>query len=117
MNDEKTPPAVAPAPPAHGATPALAELRQRLDKVDEDIVRLLAERLETVALVIKEKSGRSAGIRVPEREREVLTRVEAMARARGISGPLARKVFADIIEHSVTRQASTLSARDAGERE
>ena len=35
-----------------GAPPELQELRQKIDEVDEGIVRLIARRLEMVGLVI-----------------------------------------------------------------
>ena len=92
-----------------GAGPELRELRQRLDQVDEEIVRAIARRLEAVGLIAQAKAGRAEGIRDPEREHEVLARVEGIARSLGISAPLARKVFSELIVHSLTRQAASLS--------
>jgi 3-deoxy-7-phosphoheptulonate synthase len=98
-----------------GASPELRELRQRLDQVDEEIVRAIARRLEAVGLIAQAKAGRAEGIRDPEREQEVLARVEGIARSLGISAPLARKVFSELIVHSLTRQATSLSgAPEAG---
>jgi chorismate mutase / prephenate dehydratase len=96
-------------PPPAGPTAALRGLRQKLDGIDEELVRLIAARMETVGLIIAEKQGRTAGIRDSRREHEVLTRVETLARAAGISVPLARKIFSELISHSVSRQASTLT--------
>src|SRR3954465_14185244 len=92
----------------------LAQLRQKLDQVDEEIVGLIARRLETVGLIAKEKAGRPGGLRDPERERVVLSRVEAVAQSLGVSGPLARKIFSELITHSLSRQAASLGASDAG---
>jgi chorismate mutase/prephenate dehydratase len=117
MSTEKGPPPSPAAPPAGGASPALKALRQQLDTTDEEIVRLVSKRLDTVKQIIAEKAGRTAGIRDPQREREVLSRVEAIAEALGMSGPLARKIFSEIIAHSVTRQASTLSGLAPADRE
>ena len=89
-------------------TPALTELRQQLDKTDDEIVRLLARRLETVGLISKAKAERATAIRDTGREREVLARVEALANSLGISGPLARKIFSEIIGYSVSRQVASL---------
>jgi chorismate mutase/prephenate dehydratase len=88
--------------------PSLVELRKQLDKTDEEIVRLLARRLETVGIIAKAKAVNASAIRDPEREREVLARVETLANSLGISGPLARKLFSDIIDYSVSRQVATL---------
>ncbi len=89
------------------ATP-IADLRQQLDKTDDEIVRLLARRLETVGLIAKAKAEHSTQIRDPGREREVLARVEALANSLGISGPLTRKIFSEVIDYSVSRQVASL---------
>jgi chorismate mutase / prephenate dehydratase len=86
----------------------LAELRQQLDQTDDEIVRLLARRLETVGLIAKAKAEKSSAIRDPGREREVLARVESLANSLGISGPLLRKIFSEIIDYSVSRQVASL---------
>jgi chorismate mutase/prephenate dehydratase len=90
-------------------SPQLKELRQKLDQVDEEIIRLIARRLETVGLIGKEKAERAQGLRDPERERAVLSKVESIAAAVGVSGPLARKIFSEIITHSLSKQAAALS--------
>jgi chorismate mutase / prephenate dehydratase len=93
----------------------LKELRQRLNQVDDDMVHLLAKRLETVALIGKEKAGSTQAIRDPEREREVLTRVETLAQSLGLSAPLARKIFSEIISYSVSRQIASLAGIEGEE--
>jgi chorismate mutase/prephenate dehydratase len=86
----------------------IVDLRQQLDKTDDEIVRLLARRLETVGLIAKAKAEHSTQIRDPGREREVLARVEALANSLGISGPLTRKIFSEVIDYSVSRQVASL---------
>ena len=95
--------------------PGLKELRQRLNQVDDDMVRLLAKRLETVGLIAKEKAGSTQAIRDPEREREVLTRVETLAQSLGLSAPLARRIFSEIISYSVSRQIASLAGIEGEE--
>jgi chorismate mutase/prephenate dehydratase len=97
------------------ANPALKDLRQLLNQVDDDMVRLLAKRLETVGLIAKAKAGSTQAIRDPEREREVLARVETLAQSLGLSAPLARKIFSEIISYSVSRQVASLAGIE-GER-
>jgi chorismate mutase/prephenate dehydratase len=98
------------------ATAELQALRQKVDQLDEDIVRLIARRLETTAAIGKDKAGRPQGFRDPERERSVLARVEAVAQSLGVSGPLARKIFSELITHSLSRQAAALAGEDAAAR-
>ncbi len=88
----------------------IENLRSELDTVDGDIVRLVAARLDLVGRIAREKASLPGDIRDPERERKVLERVETTARELGISAPLARKIFAEIIAHSVARQGATLGA-------
>ena len=114
----KPPGAPPPAGTAHvgppTATPVLRQLRQTLDQIDEDLVGLIARRMDTVAQVIREKKGQQGGIRDAKREHEILTRVESLARKAGVSAPLARRIFSEILTNSVSRQASTLSGINPG---
>ena len=90
-------------------TTALRALRTALDDIDEELVGLIARRMETVGQIVREKKGHAAGIRDAKREHELLSRIETLARSKGISAPLARKIFSELIAHSVSRQASTLT--------
>jgi len=92
----------------------LAALRETLDGVDGGLVRLLAERLSLVARIGEAKASGEAGIRDAARERDVLEKVEAAARQLGVSAPLVRKIFSEIIAHAVTRQAAFLSGAVPG---
>ena len=95
----------------------IAGLRGSLDELDQEIIRSIARRLELVDQIAQQKASGSAGIRDPRRERDVLERVEAAARERGISAVLARHIFSEIIAHSVTRQAAFLSPSSTADRE
>ncbi len=92
----------------------LSGLRDALDAVDADLVRLLAKRLSLVAKIGETKAAGEGGIRDAARERDVLAKVEAAARQLGVSAPLARKIFSEIIAHSVNRQAAFLSGAAPG---
>jgi chorismate mutase/prephenate dehydratase len=91
----------------------LSSLRASLDGIDADLVSLLAKRLALVAKIGETKAGGEAGIRDASRERDVLAKVEAAARDLGVPVPLARKIFGEIIAHSVHRQAAFLSGAAA----
>ncbi len=91
----------------------LDRLRATLDGVDAELVSLLAKRLALVARIGETKAAGESAIRDASRERQVLERVEAVARELGVPVPLARKIFGEIIAHSVTRQAAFLSGAAA----
>jgi chorismate mutase / prephenate dehydratase len=111
MTDPKT----TPNEPVAAEENPLAPLRAELDRMDAQLVGLVAKRLETVRKIVAAKSSRTGAIRDAAREREVLNRVETEARAQGISGPLIRRIFTEIISHSVSMQATTLSGTGSGE--
>jgi chorismate mutase/prephenate dehydratase len=92
--------------------PTLKELRERLNHVDDEMVRLLAQRLDTVGLIAKEKANSTRAIRDHERERQILGRVEGLAQSLGLSAPLTRKIFSEIINYSVSRQVAALAGID-----
>ena len=53
----------------------LAELRKKIDAVDNEIVRLLNERYRTAIEIGTWKKDRTAAVYVPEREKAVLDRL------------------------------------------
>ena len=61
----------------------LDDLRQEIDRIDDEIVRLLNERAQNAVRIGEEKSRQGTPVHDPEREDEVLRRVKAVN-----SGPL-----------------------------
>jgi len=92
------------------ALPAdLDGLRRELDRVDRSLVDLIARRLEIVAEVGAAKARTEAPVRDVERERAVLDGVAAVARTRGVSEDLVRRVFREVIGFSVDQQVAELT--------
>jgi chorismate mutase len=103
--------AVTPAEQSSNAASAIStipELRQALDEIDARIVTLLASRVAKVAEIAAKKSELALEVRDLEREHEVLTRVEAVARRFQIPPELVRRVFRTILEQSVEHQQALL---------
>jgi chorismate mutase len=76
----------------------LAEIRQRLDQIDRQLVRVLHER----SLLIEEVIGykRAHGMAVIDRPREdaMLDRIEQVASAQGLDPRIARQVLRAVID-------------------
>jgi chorismate mutase/prephenate dehydratase len=97
-----------------GEPPEIDTLRRSLDGIDTEIVRLIAQRFGVVAEVGRAKDRSAATIQDADRERQVLEAVEGEARQLGVSANLVRRVFQEIISHSVSRQSAHLTDDDTG---
>lgn len=91
----------------------LAALRTQLDEIDAGLVELIARRYDVVAGISAAKAGSDAPVRDAGRERQVLDAVAAAAAEHGISEELVRRIFREIIAHSVDRQVAELLGTSA----
>lgn len=82
----------------------LNELRQRLDEIDTAIVDAIAERQAVVAEIGALKQNTGSPLRHYAREREVIERGMARARALGVSERVARDILETLIHHSLGKQ-------------
>lgn len=80
----------------------LEELRRGIDAVDEQLIRLFAERMELSARVARYKQAQGLPTFDPERERELLARVAALAGPE--LAPYCGPWFAALIAQSRTYQ-------------
>jgi len=91
------------APPEFAAREAgLAEIRRQIDAVDEQLVALLARRMQLVRRVGRCKPA--GCVRDPAREEEVLRRVRRRARQAGADPEMVARVFRLLIEQAVEMQ-------------
>jgi len=72
--------------------------------LDQNIIRLLAERDELIAKVAAYKSNEANEIRDLGREEDLLGRVVRTAESLGVSADYATRLFREILDHSVRRQ-------------
>ena len=75
----------------------LADLRKRIDAVDETILGLVAERAELVKLVQKLKRTNGLPVRNFEREEEIFDRARRIAYRFGLAGDNAVAIIRDCI--------------------
>jgi len=94
--------------------PEIKGLRKKLDAIDAEVVRLIARRLAVVGEITKIKATKGDLIKDPAREREVLARIEKIARENNISAPFTRKLFREIISHTLAEEARQLEGRGRG---
>ena len=78
------------------------ELRARMDRIDSEMVRLYAERMETARQIGRLKREHGLPVRDPKREEELLRRVEQEAGEENREG--VRALFTLLMAHSRDRQ-------------
>ena len=82
----------------------LDKLRLNINNVDEEIIKLLAERRVLSKQVIKEKDINESPIRDQQRETDLLQRLIKIGKDKGVDAHFLTKVFYEIIEDSVRIQ-------------
>ena len=90
----------------------LAECRARIDAVDEEVVALLARRMEVVSGVIALKQERGIPALLPERVDEVLDHVRAVAEEKGCPPDLAEIVYRAVIAWTIEHEQHELGGVD-----
>lgn len=94
------------------ATPELSDIRREIDRIDEEIVKLLVRRLDAVSGVAAAKRASGKAVNDPGREREILSRVGAEVPPEYESA--ARLVFSTLFAASKSLQRDILGADSKG---
>ncbi len=81
-------------------------IRDRIDELDQEIVRLLKNRYENARLLGRVKQQRHLDYRDPEREKVILRKIERSATSLDIDPSLIRPIFEQIFSFSVQAQRS-----------
>ncbi|MBI4361280.1 prephenate dehydratase [Candidatus Micrarchaeota archaeon] len=82
----------------------LEKSRGRIDEIDEQITKLLAERVNVAKRTRKEKQVQGQGVTDASREKNVLEHVERVAKEHGLDPNLALRVFEEIMAASKAQQ-------------
>jgi isochorismate pyruvate lyase len=76
----------------------LEEIRARLDRVDEQLVDVLAARSRLIDEIVRHKREHELGVVDRAREDAMLARAEDLARSRGLDPRIARRVLRAVID-------------------
>ncbi|MFD9128882.1 chorismate mutase [Kitasatospora sp. NPDC059571] len=72
--------------------PRIAELRLRIDALDEQLVAVLAERVSVVREVSRYKTD-EASVKAPDRVEQVVAKVRALAAGHGLPADLVERLY------------------------
>ena len=76
---------------------SLAQVREQIDRIDAQIVQLLAERGGYVLAAARFKAN-PAEVRAPQRVEQVVARVRALAAAHGAMPDVVERIYRALIE-------------------
>jgi isochorismate pyruvate lyase len=79
----------------------MAAVREKIDSLDETLVKLLAERQRQIEAAAEIKSRIGWPARIQPRVEEVLTRVATQAQKHDLDAGLARSLWSALIEWSI----------------
>ncbi len=88
----------------------MASLRQRIDGIDEALVRLLAQRQRQIAMAAEIKSRIGWPPRISARVDEVIARVQAAALRENLSPDLATNLWTTLVEWSIGYEQELMGA-------
>jgi len=86
----------------------LLNARKNINQIDDNLLKLLEQRMREVERVTLAKKNQGAEIFAPERELDLLKRMEKEGRSRGLDALMLREVYRAIIEGSKREQAKAL---------
>ena len=86
----------------------MAEIRAEIDRLDEDLVRLFAERAGYIDRAAEIKAGVDLPARIEARVEEVVANVRRHAESYGLPPDLVEKLWRRLIDWSIAREESRL---------
>jgi chorismate mutase/prephenate dehydratase len=86
--------------------------RKKINKIDSEIIKLLADRRDLSREIISLKNEKQSSIRDKSREKELLTQLVELGRKEGLDSYLVTKVFQEIIDDSIQLQNRIVLDKD-----
>lgn len=86
----------------------MAELRSRIDRIDGELVDLLALRAAHIDRAVQLKPGEGIPARAEDRVAQVIDNVRALARDKALDPDLAEELWRILIEWSIRREQRTI---------
>jgi chorismate mutase-like protein len=90
----------------------IPSMRDEIDRIDRQLVRLLAARLNSSVEIAKIKAGRGLDIHSPDREAELIAETRDDAEVLGVDPEYAEELMKVVLHHSRAAQRRALGEQD-----
>ncbi|MGR3762053.1 chorismate mutase [Roseobacteraceae bacterium NS-SX3] len=91
-----------------GQCNSMPELRQQIDKLDQQLIALLAARAGYIDRAVQLKTANGWPARIPERVDEVITNACQAGRDAGLDPDLVERLWRQLVEWSIAREARVI---------
>lgn len=82
----------------------IAEVRNEIDNIDKDIIKLLSERFGYVREIVKYKEQTASGIEATDRRAVVISSRRKWAEENGLNADVIEKVYNTLIEYFIVEE-------------
>ncbi len=100
----------------HGKSPAacqdMADIRQAIDSLDQEVIRLWAQRFEYVKAAAKFKTDETA-VRAPERFASMLVQRREWAQEKGLNPEVIEELYRTLVTHFIDEEMKHWQKRPA----
>ena len=86
----------------------MASLRLQIDRMDRELIALLAERAGYIDRAIQLKQANGWPARIPERVEEVVMNARAVAGGEGLDPDLIESLWRQLVDWSIAREARVI---------
>ena len=98
---------------APDACKTMSELRAEIDSIDIELIELLCKRAGYIDRAVTLKRSENLPARTTDRVSEVIGNVRSLADERGLDSELAAKLWHELIEWGIAREAKDLETKSS----
>ena len=91
---------------------SIEEVRANIDRIDDGIIKLIAERTEYVKQVTKFKTN-AESVKAPDREKAVIRKVRGSAEKYGADADMVEALYREMISRFIEMETREIEKRKA----
>jgi len=90
---------------------SITEVRNEIDNIDREIIRLISKRFEYVQQVVKYKDATESGIEATDRKNEVMTTRRQWATENGLDPDVIEEIYSRLVRYFIDEEKKIIAVR------